>query len=61
MNENNFKETQTDESTDDIDLVRARTVAPPRDWEAHRRVIGTKFLLPITNKAPHAGPGPVCP
>ena len=51
---------------DDIDVVRARTVAPSnpmpaRDWEAHRRAIGTKFPLPITIKAPRAGPGPVCP
>ena len=36
--------------------MRARTVAPSipmpaRDWEAHRRAIGTKFPVPITSFA----------
>ena len=44
-------------SSDGIEFVCARTVAPSipmptRDWEAHRRAIGTKFPLPITIKAP---------
>ena len=46
--------------------MRARTVAPSipmpaRDWEAHRRAIGTKFPVPITIRAPRARPGPVLP
>ena len=61
----NSKPIQSDGNSDDFDLVCARTVAPSipvpaRDWEAHRRAIGTKFPLPITIKAPRAGPGPVC-
>ena len=62
----NSKPTQSDGNSDDFDLVCARTVAPSipvpaRDWEAHRRAIGTKFPLPITIKTPRAGPGPVGP
>ena len=58
----NSKPIQTDGNSDDFELVCARTVAPSipvpaRDWEAHRRAIGTKFPLPITIKAPRAGPG----
>ena len=53
----NSKPIQGDGNSDDFDLVCARTVAPSipvpaRDWEAHRRAIGTKFPLPITIKAP---------
>ena len=51
-------------STDGIELVCSRTVASrlrslclPATVEAHRRAIGTKFPLPITIKAPRAGPG----
>ena len=47
----NSKPIQGDGNSDDFDLVCARTVAPSipmpaRDWEAHRRAIGTKFLPP---------------
>ena len=38
-------------------LSRLRSLCLPATGEAHRRAIGTKFPLPITIKAPRAGPG----